>query len=92
MQTWRLATGSLLWREWEDEIVVYNDASGDTHRLDALAAEAFEVFLVAPADEGQLADRVAASLGLDRTAALQDAVAAIVQQFRSYGLIAPCEA
>jgi hypothetical protein len=29
---WRLADG-LLWRSWDGEVVVYDDRSGDTHRL-----------------------------------------------------------
>jgi hypothetical protein len=37
---WRLADG-LLWRAWEDEIVVYDDRSGDTHRLTAPSASVF---------------------------------------------------
>jgi hypothetical protein len=52
---WRRADG-LLWRSWDDEVVVYDDRSGDTHRLAARAAVVF-LALASPAaaenpDEG----------------------------------------
>jgi hypothetical protein len=37
---WRLADG-LIWRCWEDELVVYDDRSGDTHRLTQRSAAVF---------------------------------------------------
>jgi PqqD family protein of HPr-rel-A system len=38
--TWHLAPGQTLrHRVWDDEAVVYNDLTGDTHRLDAAALE-----------------------------------------------------
>lgn len=39
-QRWRLVQGQLLLaRRWGDEVVVYNDLSGDTHLLDASAMD-----------------------------------------------------
>jgi hypothetical protein len=37
---WRLADG-LVWRCWDDELVVYDDRSGDTHRLTQRSATVF---------------------------------------------------
>jgi hypothetical protein len=37
---WRLADG-LIWRCWEDELVIYDDRSGDTHRLTRRSATVF---------------------------------------------------
>jgi hypothetical protein len=37
---WRLADG-LVWRSWDGEVVVYDDRSGDTHRLAARTAIVF---------------------------------------------------
>jgi PqqD family protein of HPr-rel-A system len=35
--TWRAVTfNALAWREWDDEIVLYDDTTGDTHHLDSL--------------------------------------------------------
>ena len=81
----------LSWRAWDHEIVVYNDVSGDTHLLDPLASEAFEALCEAPASLTELTDRVASSVGVDRTAELDDAVASIIRRFRSFGLIEPVQ-
>jgi hypothetical protein len=37
---WRPAAG-LLWRSFDDELVVYDDRSGDTHRLTPRSAAVF---------------------------------------------------
>ena len=29
----------MLWRDWEDEFIVLNSASGDTHQFDSFSAE-----------------------------------------------------
>jgi len=29
---------AVVWREWDREVVLYNDATGDTHHLDQLGA------------------------------------------------------
>lgn len=89
-ERWRLANRSALsWREWDGEIVVYNGASGDIHRLDALSAEAFEVLLEHTVSLDEFARQVANSLGVEENADLHSAVATIVQQFHEHGLIEP---
>lgn len=89
-RVWQLVRQpELLWRAWEGEIVVYNDASGDTHHLDPLAAEAFEAFLEAPIDTAGLTSRIAESLGVEKTTELGDALTKIVERFHSFGLIEP---
>lgn len=89
-QVWQLVRQpELLWRAWEGEIVVYNDASGDTHHLDPLAAEAFEALLEAPTNMAGLTSRIAESLGVEKTAELDDALMRIVGRFHSFGLIEP---
>jgi PqqD family protein of HPr-rel-A system len=46
---WRLLPGqSLQHRLWEDECVLYNDLTGDTHRLDAAALEVLLALQAAP--------------------------------------------
>lgn len=30
---------ALCWREWDDEVVLYNDATGSTHHLSSLGGE-----------------------------------------------------
>jgi PqqD family protein of HPr-rel-A system len=89
---WRVVRESpLLWRAWEGEIVVYNDASGDTDHLDPLAAEIFETLLEAPANNDELTDRIAQALGVEKTTDLRDTVASVVIRFHGHGLIEPVE-
>ncbi len=38
------------WREWDGEIVAYNDRTGDTHHFADLAAWLFRLLATAPAD------------------------------------------
>jgi PqqD family protein of HPr-rel-A system len=42
------------WRHWEDEVVVYDDRSGDTHRLGGLNAAVFLALQREPATVEQL--------------------------------------
>jgi PqqD family protein of HPr-rel-A system len=64
---WRpLAPDGVAWREWGDELVVYNDATGSTHHLSALGAEVLLALLRSPAgiDMATLARDVAARVDL----------------------------
>lgn len=53
----------LHWRRWDDEFVVYDEASGRTHQLDALTASALLRLEEGPRETLRLADQVAADLG-----------------------------
>jgi PqqD family protein of HPr-rel-A system len=55
----------LHWRRWDDEFVVYNSGSGDTHLLDPVAAEALQNLEQESADLSELVVRVAASLEIE---------------------------
>jgi PqqD family protein of HPr-rel-A system len=89
-QVWQLISRSLLlWRAWDDEIVVYNVASGDTHHLDPLTSEAFDILLQSPADAAELAQRIATSLDVERSDELDNAVELIVRRFQGSGLVEP---
>ena len=53
---WRLRAGqSLAHRGWDDEFLVYNDLSGDTHLLGLDAMRLLLHLQAAPADEDALA-------------------------------------
>lgn len=54
---WRLAPGQLLQRRsWEDEHVVFNNLSGDTHLLDDAALALLLDLLDGPIDRAEFAD------------------------------------
>ena len=44
---WKVhANSDLRWRSWQDDSVLYHGASGDTHLLDPVAAEALHFLLI----------------------------------------------
>lgn len=76
---WKLIEGQTLeHRSWDDEYVVYNDLSGDTHLFGADAMHLLLRLRAGPADEEGLAaalqveaaDREALALTLDELGAL----------------------
>ncbi|SFB75364.1 HPr-rel-A system PqqD family peptide chaperone [Massilia yuzhufengensis] len=65
---WKLIDGqTLACRGWDDEYVVYNDLSGDTHLFGADAMQVLLQLRVAPASEETLAAALQAGPG-DREA------------------------
>jgi PqqD family protein of HPr-rel-A system len=53
---WKLSEGqALTYRGWDDEYVVYNDVSGDTHLLGVDALQLLLRLRTGPADEDDLA-------------------------------------
>jgi PqqD family protein of HPr-rel-A system len=92
-ESWRVSDpSSLCWREWDGEIVLYDGGSGDVHHLDALASQIFETLLNSAADLDGLTSRVAASLQLERSPELTDAIALAVWQLQLSGLFEPVDA
>jgi PqqD family protein of HPr-rel-A system len=57
---WRIDAPSLAWRQWDDELVLYNDVSGSTHQLGAFGAEVLLCLLRRP--DGAFLDDVIADL------------------------------
>jgi len=78
----------LAWQSWEGEIIVFNEASGDTHRLDLVASATFEALLEMPGNADHLTRRVAEDLGTEPSAELSAAVLAALGTFRQLGLLA----
>ena len=60
---WRAPSGSLLrWRSWDDEFIVYDSGSGQTHLLDPIAAETLKILEGVSASAHELFQLVAESL------------------------------
>lgn len=53
---WHAVSDPALLRCWDDEFVVYNSVSGDTHLLGTAAGYILEQLQAAPSDEVSLAD------------------------------------
>lgn len=77
----------LSWRVWDGEVVVYNDVTGNTHHLGALASEVFEALLAGPAKPIELMHHVVQALNLESTAEVNEAVSNVIKEFYEFGLI-----
>jgi PqqD family protein of HPr-rel-A system len=87
---WELAQGSQLhWKSWDDEFVVFDEGSGDTHLLDPLAAEVLKTLEEAPGDVPSLIARVASRLGIERAPEIERHIRATIQRFHEAGLAEP---
>jgi len=64
--TWRLCGAvTLLWRSWDDEFVVFNLASNQTHLLDAFSAAVLKEIEASPKTMEALTGHFAQELGSD---------------------------
>lgn len=65
-ETWCLRPGQTLqYRHWDDEYVLYNDLSGDTHLLGDAAIELLLVLQAGPASRQALAAVLEAQFDID---------------------------
>jgi PqqD family protein of HPr-rel-A system len=63
---WSLNSGhATQWHEWDGEVVVYDDCSGDTLKLDVIAAESFRLLTQGPARLEDLVHHLSAILELE---------------------------
>jgi hypothetical protein len=89
-ERWRInREHASLWRSWDGEVVVYDDLSGDTMKLDVIVAEAFNYFLDAPATQVQLVEYFASVLDLDADLRLQHLAGIAIGRLADTGLIEP---
>jgi PqqD family protein of HPr-rel-A system len=87
---WELAAGSRLhWVSWDDEYVVFDEGSGNTHLLDFLTAEVLKALEQARGAVPALVGRVATRLDLDADADLERRIREVVERFREAGLVEP---
>lgn len=89
--TWRVLPGQALQhRAWDDEYVVFNNLSGDTHLLDGGAMQLLLAVAATPGDTASLAAHLHAALGLDEHEI--DEIPAMLEELRALALIeaAPC--
>jgi len=85
---WRVApSAEFRWRHWDDESVLYDPRSGQTHLLTALAADVLLALEEAAGDAPELAAMVARQRQLDPAPELTGDIAALLQQLDDLGLI-----
>lgn len=87
-QLWQIAPGQQLasWG-WDDEFVVYNNLSGDTHLLDADSVELLALLQRAPASIDALAAHLTDGLDPDDAAALPATLATLLGQLKKLYLV-----
>ena len=65
-EVWYLGRGvKRLWRSWDDEVIIYNVTSGQTHLLDECSTAVLEEIEATPATLDQLTGHFAENLDTD---------------------------
>jgi len=78
----------LVWHAWDGEVVVFSEASGDTHRLDLLTSAVFEALLEGPLETSALARRIADELGTEPDESFSVSFETALAKMREIGLTA----
>ena len=85
---WQVAgEKEFLFRSWDDEFVVYNGATGDTHLLGTVAAQVMLKLQQTPMDAVSLAEWVAPLLQTEPDDELVFVIEQILADFDSLGII-----
>ena len=79
----------LVWRVWDDEFLVYNSASGQTHHLNLLAGEALRSLEAEPARPQELICRLAGQFGVSEDSPPMQMIDRLIRELDELGLIAP---
>ena len=85
---WQIAPGQQLasWG-WNDEFVLYNNLSGDTHLLDADSVEVLAQLQYAPATIDALVAQLSDGIDPDDATALPDTLATLLAQLKKLYLV-----
>jgi PqqD family protein of HPr-rel-A system len=85
--TWRLnALVALHWRNWDDEWVVFDSGSGQTHKMDLLTAAVLTLVEAGATTEGELLSQLTQASDISGPEWLQ-AVQAAIGRLSDIGLI-----
>lgn len=81
-------TDGWLFKSWDNEAVVFNTASGDTHYLRPLTLALYETCRDHPGyTVGELASALATRLGVDESPSFRDAAEDTLQRLHEIGLL-----
>jgi len=80
---------ALVWRVWEDEFLVYNTTSGQTHHLNLLAGEALRSLEAEAAHECELVRRLADQFEIAEDSPPLQMIDRLIRELDELGLIAP---
>jgi len=79
----------LAWRLWDDEFLVYNTASGQTHHLNFLAGEALRSLEAEPGSAAELVRRLADRFEIAEDSPPLQMIDRLIRDLDELGLIAP---
>ncbi len=83
---WYVPDGmKLSWRQFGDETVIFNPASGQTHLLDAFSAWVLRELETSPSSRDVLADRLVREAGLEADLAVRR-LQEVLEKFHTQGL------
>lgn len=89
-ERWRLAPGQgLRRRQWQDDYVLYNDLSGDTHLLPDSSVELLLALQRSPASAAALAAQLRAVFADDAAAIDAAAIEALLAELAPLALVEP---
>jgi PqqD family protein of HPr-rel-A system len=80
---------NLLWRQWDDEYIVFDAVSGDTHLLNEVAAEVLRTLSQHPCNALQLTHQVASRLRLESITEFPQNIEKLLGHLEALGLIQP---
>ena len=87
---WRIDSAHVTaWREWDGEVVVYDDLSGDTLKLDTIMSVIFDLLRDRTATTTQLAALLASTLDLENDPRVFQLTDLALHRLADSGLIAP---
>lgn len=87
MTLWRVRDpSSLHWHQWDDGLVVYHAASGDTHLLDATAGAALSLLRHEQSDLAGLVRRVTAKQG-GAAPGFEESLGGLLKELEELGVV-----
>jgi PqqD family protein of HPr-rel-A system len=80
---------AFVWWIWDDEFLVYNAVSGQTHHLNFLAGEALRSLQAEVANAGELVRRLADQFEIAEDSPPLQMIDRLIRELDELGLIAP---
>jgi PqqD family protein of HPr-rel-A system len=89
--TWRVIQDSdLLFQDFENEVIVYNSLSGETHQMDGFSASVLEQLMRNRCTEEELLRDICSLFSLENNSGDKQLISQIINNFDQIGLIEPC--
>jgi len=84
---WSLCTEACLdWKQWDDDVVIFHENSGNTHCLNLFAATVLKLLVAGPATTEQLARAVSTRLSIPYDPQVCSSVNAMLAELKSLGI------